>query len=445
MNSMTGVGDTIAAIATGAAPGGVGVVRVSGPAAVDIVSRVLTLPSGALSREIKFGVARDKSGGRLDEVLAFAMRAPKSFTGEDVAEIHGHGGTANMARLLAAVLAAGARAAEPGEFTRRAFENGKLDLPRAEALLAVIEAGSESALRISQDLLAGSLTAALDAVERQATEVLAEIEGSIDFPEDDLALRADGWVANVLATLSENCEVWSQQFIANKAMRDGVTVALLGEVNVGKSSLLNALVGRGRSLVASSPGTTRDYVEARVQWDGVAVTLVDTAGTRATLMDVSEVELAGIAAGQARGEIADVVLRISDKPQSELTNVDRTIFVRSKVDLDSAVVTASHEIATSAATGLGLDRLKTAVLKVAMLGAIDGYGGAVLITERQRLHALNAAGFFGAAARGVTDGLALEMAALDVRQGVQCLAQMRGREVTERVLDEVFARFCIGK
>lgn len=498
------LGDTIAAIATGAAPGGVGVVRVSGPRAVAAVAAVVGVAPAQLDRSVRYGIARDAAGARLDEVLAFAMRAPKSFTGEDVAEIHGHGGAVNMAQLLAAVLAQGVRAAEPGEFTRRAFENGKVDLTRAEALLAVIEAGSARALRVNQEMLSGALARALDVVEQRATEVLAEIEGCIDFPEDDLVLRENQWVRDELRALAGQCEQWVGSFSTGKALRNGITVALVGPVNVGKSSLLNALVGQRRALVSAQPGTTRDYVEARVEWDGVAVTIIDTAGQRSA---EDAIEAEGIALGVARAQTADVVLRVFDdaladddatdaNPEARVAGADtdalaasRWLYVRSKADLASAAgaggealgvtpgdapaapvssaarnssvhvlgvpgsrglpgalgATAANPIVTSATTGVGLDVLRARILAEANIGTADGDDGVMLITERQRARALEAARKFAAAHDGIAANLPIELVALEVRQAVHALAEMRGKEVTERVLDEVFARFCIGK
>ena len=273
--------ETIAAIATGAGAGGVGVIRVSGPRAIEIVSGVVGLAAEKLDRTVRYAVARDGLGARLDDVIVFAMRAPRSFTGEDVAELQGHGGPVNLAKLLRAVLERGARVAEPGEFSRRAFENGKLDLLRAEALLGVIEAGSERAWRIAQAQLAGSLGHRLAGLEERARGVLAELEGAIDFPEEDLEEQGGQWLRGELAALAGECADLVRSYHGGAALRNGVTVALVGATNVGKSSLLNALVGRDRALVSATPGTTRDYLEAQVEWDGVKVTLVDTAGWRA--------------------------------------------------------------------------------------------------------------------------------------------------------------------
>ncbi len=439
---MSGGDDTIAAIATAAGVGGVGIVRVSGPRAIAIVAEAIGVAAAELGREVRVAWARARDGERVDQVLAFAMRAPASFTGEDVAELHGHGGSHNLARLLAAVTERGARLAEPGEFTRRAVLNGKLDLLRAEALLEVIHAGSERALRLAQQNLGGRLGEAVIEVERRALEVLAELEGRIDFPEDDLDAKTEPWVERELADLAARCAKLASGFRHARAVGAGVTVALVGPVNVGKSSLLNALVGTERALVAAAPGTTRDYLEVRDEWDGVAVTIVDTAGTRAT---PDPIEARGIELGEQRVSGADVVVVVNDgvAPWDDGARyAARALVVRSKADLGGD---ARGALATSATTGAGLAELRRRVLALAGVAEREGREDAFVTTARQHALAI-AAGDALAAARGAfVAKRPAEVVALEVRQGVQALAQLRGLEVGERVLDEVFARFCIGK
>lgn len=451
--------ETIAAIATGAGAGGVGVIRVSGPRAIEIVSGVVGLVAEQLDRTVRYAVARDGAGARLDDVIVFAMRAPRSFTGEDVAELQGHGGPVNLAKLLRAVLERGARVAEPGEFSRRAFENGKLDLLRAEALLGVIEAGSERAWRIAQSQLAGSLGQRLGGLEERARGVLAELEGAIDFPEEDLEEQGGQWLHSELAALAGECADLVRSYHGGAALRNGITVALVGATNVGKSSLLNALVGRDRALVSATPGTTRDYLEAQVEWEGVKVTLVDTAGWRTTSVtaegDVAggrggdEIERAGIDLGRARAEEADVVLVISDGEQGEIDGSgfgQRAVRVRSKADLQpsgSGSGSGSEWLATSARTGQGIAALKLRVLE--LMGISEAVGdGELLVTERQRRLAETAQQAFERA------GAALlthprELVAYDIREGYKSLMEMRGTEVEDQLVDEIFARFCIGK
>ncbi len=444
-------GDTIAAIATAVGPGGVGIVRVSGPRAIEIVAATLGIEPPKLGREIRVGWAHDPMSARVDRVVAFAMRAPASFTGEDVAELQGHGGALNLGKLLACVIDRGARIAEPGEFTRRAVQNGKLDLPRAEALLAVIQAGSERAWRLAQLELSGRLGVAVEAIERRALQVLAELEGWIDFPEQDLEIRTIEWIAGEIGGVRESCAELAVGFRHGRAVTAGISVALVGPVNVGKSSLLNALVQSERAIVAPEPGTTRDWLEVATTWDGIAVTLVDTAGMRESagaidaIDPIDPIEQRGIALGEARVEGADVVVVVNDgvAPWNDGARYGaRAVVVRSKGDLGGA----THEaLVTSAKTGDGLGALRRRVLEVAGVADREGSEHPLLTTARQHALATTATTAFGAALEAWTAKRPPEIVAVELRTGVDALAELRGIEVGERVLDEVFSRFCIGK
>jgi tRNA modification GTPase len=439
----TGVADdTIAAIATAAGPGGVGIVRLSGPRALAIAAEVVGLPAAQLDRRVRVRWARGAVGERVDQVVAFAMRGPASFTGEDVAELQGHGGAQNLGQLLEAVVARGARVAEPGEFTRRAVANGKLDLVRAEALLEVIHAGSERAWRLAQVNLGGRLGAGVAAIEQRALRVLAELEGWIDFPEEDLEPQSRSWIEAELGALGASCAALEGGFRHGRAVSRGIAAALVGPVNVGKSSLLNALVGSERALVAEAPGTTRDWLETGAVWHGIAVTLIDTAGQRDT---ADPVERRGIALGEERVATADVVVVVNDgvAPWDRGARYGaRSLVVRSKADLGGE---AAESLATSAATGQGLDELRRRILEVAGVADREGAEHAFVTTARQHAMAAAAADAFAAGLELWRAGRPLELVAVELRQGSRALAQLRGVEVGDRVLDEVFARFCIGK
>jgi tRNA modification GTPase len=431
-------GDTIAAVATATGVGGIGVVRVSGPGALAIVGAVtgeVALPDRRAQRV----VVRDRGGRRLDDGLALAMRGPRSFTGEDVVELHVHGGAINLGAVLGAVVAAGARVAEPGEFTRRALAAGKIDVVRAEAMLAVVGAQSERAWALAQRNLAGELSAAVAGLRAEAIALLAEVEAGLDFPDEDLTPAAIDEVRARAAGLAGACSRLAGSFGAGRALVQGMVVALVGAVNAGKSSLLNALVGHERALVSDEPGTTRDYVEARVEWRGVAVTLVDTAGLRDGGLAL---EVAGRELGQRRAAEADVVLAIVG-PGDGAPAVDaRTIVVASKCDLGG--VMPAGALPTSAMTGAGLEALRAAVL--ARVGVVDDVesGSAVVLSERQRAAAVEAAARFAAAAE-LPAAIVPEVRALELRAGAVALAALVGEQVGEDVLDALFARFCIGK
>jgi tRNA modification GTPase len=441
-----GADDTIAAIATAAGPGGVGIVRLSGPRAIAIAAAVVGLADAHLDRRVRVRWALDARGARVDQVVAFAMRGPASFTGEDVAELQGHGGAQNLGKLLEAVVARGARIAEPGEFTRRAVANGKLDLVRAEALLEVIHAGSERAWRLAQANLGGRLGAGAAAIEQRALRVLAEIEGWIDFPEEDLEARSREWIEAEVQALGASCAALRDGFRQGRAVSRGIAAALVGPVNVGKSSLLNALVGSERALVAEAPGTTRDWLEVGAVWNEISVTLIDTAGQR----DTSDpIERRGIALGEERVASADVVVVVNDGiaawDRGERYG-GRSIVVRSKADLGGgAAGPGPGALATSTVTGQGLDELRVRILEVAGVADREGAEHAFVTTARQHALAAAAGAAFTAGLELWRAGRPLELVAVELRQGSQALAQLRGVEVGDRVLDEVFARFCIGK
>ena len=431
--------DTIAAIATAAGVGGVGIVRLSGPRAIEIAQALVGFEP---TREVRVGWAHDARGARIDQVIAFAMRGPRSFTGEDVAELHGHGGSHNLSKLLECAVERGARIAEPGEFTRRAVANGKLDLLRAEALLEVIHAGSERAWRLAQQNLAGQLGARVTELEGRALRVLAEIEGSIDFPEDDLQTQEATWIDTELEAVRAGCARLADGFRHGRAVSQGISVALVGPVNVGKSSLLNALVGSERALVAAEPGTTRDWLEVQTTWNGIAVTLIDTAGRRD---DAGTIERRGIELGEQRVATADVVVVVNDgvAPWDDGARYEaRAVVVRSKADLGGD---SRGAIATSATTGEGLDALRARVLAVAGVAEREGSEHAVVTTARQQALAAQARDAFAAALEVWRTKRPPEVVAVEIRSGTHTLAQLRGVEVGDRVLDEVFARFCIGK
>jgi tRNA modification GTPase len=439
--------DTIAALATPVGAGGVGIVRISGPVAAEIVGTLLGRAPGSFpDRLLVHGVARDSEGFRLDDVLAVVMRGPRSFTGEDVAEVHGHGGAMNMSRLLRAVIAAGARHAEAGEFTRRAFENGKLDLTRAEAILDVIEASSERAWRLAQAQLEGGLGVALTGFRARATELLAEVEACIDFPEEGEEYLGHHEVAAKARGLSVDIARLAGTFTLGKALREGIEVAIMGPVNAGKSSLFNRLAGRARAIVDASPGTTRDFVEISVVWDGIPVTLIDTAGDREA---ESPVERQGIEMGRLRAAQADLRLHLhsAEEPVPAMPPVPsgtgKELHIVGKGDLLRSSETAL--LVTSAQTGAGIDALKRAILEEVCGGAVESDDGHVVTSERQRTLLEAAAGGLARAAEGVETGAPTEVLALELREATQRLAEIVGETVGEEVLDELFSRFCIGK
>ena len=439
--------ETIAACATAAGTGGVAIVRVSGPAALVIASAVTGVDAEAWGdrRLVRVAIV-DRAGRRLDDGLAVAMRGPRSFTGEDVVELHVHGGAINVGIVMGAVVSAGARLAEPGEFTRRALEAGKVTVAEAEAMLAVVSAPSSRAWVLAQDQLGGALARVVTAQRAAAATVLAELEARVDFPEEGLAPADVGALGGELERLAAAAATLERSFATGRVLGDGVVVAVVGAVNAGKSALVNALVGAERVLVADEPGTTRDYVEVRTVWDGVAVTLVDTAGERAAVADV---ERRGIALGRARAAQADLRLHVLGPGDSIPAEAGvgaaggGELRVASKGDL--GWVTPAGMLVTSAVTGQGIQELRRELIAFVGLADDAEAGSAVLLTERQRAAAELARRGFQAGAAGLLSGAPLELVAVDVRSAATALASLEGDEVGEDVLDQLFARFCIGK
>lgn len=439
--------DTIAAIAT--AGGAIGIVRVSGSQAAAIGARVLRGSPALESHQIRRCVAVDAQGRRLDEVLAIWMRGPRSFTGEDVLELQGHGGQATSQGLLAAVCAAGARPAAPGEFTRRAFRAGRLSLLQAEAVAEVVAARGSSAARLAQAGLAGELDAAVGRVEEEILGLLAQVEAGIDFPEEGLAPVGRDALAGRVRGTAEALVRAAAKHSVYRAGRDGAEVAIVGLTNVGKSSLLNALAGRERALVSERPGTTRDVVEVRMTWAGEPVLLLDTAGLAE---GDDELEQRGMALGLARAEAADLRIVVVDGSQPESERETRLLasygaprlVVQAKSDLPAARPLRAGALAVSSKTGVGLDSLPARVLE--LLG-LAGLGDDALVpqTVRQQRGLEVAAGTLERAARLLENAEPLEVVSVELEAARAALLELRGLGASEEVLEVVFRTFCIGK
>jgi tRNA modification GTPase len=457
--------DTIAAIATPLGEGGLGVIRLSGPAAVPVARMTFRDRHGHVleqfpAHRVRLGYMIDPcTGAKLDEVLITYMPAPRSYTREDVMEISAHGGMGVLAQILAGLVRAGARLAEPGEFTKRAFLNGRLDLTQAEAVIDLIHAQTEASQRLALAQLEGQLSQRIHGLRDELLEVLAYVEGAMEFPEDDLDLLpwahllakmqdVQARMANLLAT-----------FHTGRVLRDGLQVVIVGRPNVGKSSLFNALLAANRAIVTPIPGTTRDLLEEVVNLRGIPFRLVDTAGLR-TSGDVIEQE--GIARARASLEMADLVLLVLDNSEP-LQAADEealaavqgkpTQVVLNKADLPTALdwrevegqVPNGRVVAVSCKEARGLDALIAAMVRLVMQGAEGPREGAML-TKLRHWEALQHAGdAVNRALQGMEAGLSGEFIALDLREGLEWLGEIVGLNYTEDLLDKIFSEFCIGK
>ena len=452
--------DTIAAVATAVAPGqgGIAVIRLSGPMAQRVVRTITVFPGSQewLSHRVLYGhvVAAD-GHERLDEVLVLVMLAPRSFTAEDVVEIHCHGGVIAVQRVMARVLEQpGVRRALPGEFSQRAVLNGRLDLTRAEAITDLVSARSQRAAQLAMAGLDGGIQRRVVALRERLLDQLSELEARVDF-EDDLP-PLDG-----RALLEELQEVRATllELVADgargAALRTGLRVALVGRPNVGKSSLLNRLSRRERAIVTDLPGTTRDLLESEIVLEGVPITLLDTAGIRAT---TDEVEQLGIARSHDALASADVVLLLFDLAAGwtvedqalyeQIPGAVPRLLVGNKLDLtnsaaEGAPSSPALDVRLSAQTGDGESALVQALL--AQCGSLSEQPLLIALNQRQSDLAARAAEALQRSEEVAAQGLPWDFWTIDLRQAIQSLGEITGEELTEAVLDRIFSRFCIGK
>jgi len=432
--------DTIAAVATPPGRGGIGIIRLSGPAVSQIAAQVAgELPSPRVARFARF---KDARGEAVDEGLVLYFAAPHSYTGEDVLELHGHGGPVVMHMLLGACLDAGARLAEPGEFTRRAFLEGRLDLAQAEAVADLIDAASQEAARSALRSLSGEFSAAIEALRDALVELRALTEAQLDFPEEELDSLDRDDAARRLAQVHRALDDVLSRSRQGSLLRSGVHAVLAGAPNVGKSSLLNRLAGEERAIVTPIPGTTRDALREPVHIEGVAVVLIDTAGLRASN---DEVERIGIARTRQELERADVVLAVHDvtagSPGLEAmpSNVAR-IDVYNKLDLRPGFQPPDGAVAVSAKTGAGLADLRQAILRAAGWAAS---GESVFLARERHVRALSEAAEH--LRRAAKETGRWELFAEELRLAHERLSHITGAFTADDLLGEIFGRFCIGK
>ena len=434
--------DTIAALATPPGRGGIGIVRVSGPAVPHIAAAVLgRLPK---PRVASFGAFVDARGERVDEGIAIFYPAPHSYTGEDVLELQGHGGPVVAQAVLGAVLDAGARLAEPGEYTRRAFLNGKLDLAQAEAVADLIDAASREAARSALRSLAGEFSAAIGQLAAGLTELRALTEAMLDFPEEEIdGLHRDDAQAR-LARLRDALQDVLARSRQGSLLRAGIHVVFAGRPNVGKSSLLNRLAGEERAIVTAVPGTTRDALRESIQIEGVPIVIVDTAGLRES---ADEVERIGMARARSELEGADVVLEVleagrREPPAGPLPAAASRLTVINKIDLVAGAVAGRQgdAIHVSAKTGAGLDALRQGLLEAA---GWSTRGESVFLARERHLRALDVARRHLEAA--AAQGAQWEFFAEELRLAQEALGAISGRISADELLGEIFSRFCVGK
>ncbi len=460
--------DTIAAIATSAGDGGIGIVRVSGMSALAIADSMIVTKSGIepskfRSHTMHYGWAVEAPGrsspgpGCIDEVLVTVMRAPRSFTREDTVEINCHGGAVALRKVLQTVLDRGARLAEPGEFTRRAFLNGRIDLSQAEAVLDIIRAKTDEALAMGMRQLSGALSARVDRLREKLIDALSVIEANIDFPEDDITPADTGMIREKLLTAEKELRSMLAGADFGRIVREGVNVAICGMPNAGKSSLLNAVLQKERSIVTPVAGTTRDIVEDFVDIRGIPVRLSDTAGL---LKPRGPVERKSVAKARDCIKSADIVVLVfdgckrlgaGDRAIISLVRGKKTIAVINKIDLirklkrEDIPGTFLDIVEVSAKKMRNLDALESAIFSCAAGADMTSREPSFVGNIRHAECLKKSLGFVSGAMGCVAEDLPPEFAAQEIKDALSCLDDLLGKRFSEDLLESIFGRFCIGK
>ena len=465
--------DTIAAIATPLIPSAIGILRLSGPGAVEVVDRVFTPFRGGLmgsrpDHTLVYGALRDREGRVIDHCLGTVSRAPHSYTGEDTAELQCHGSPAALTLGLEALFAAGARQARPGEFTQRAFLNGKLDLTRTEAVADLIHAETPAAARQAAGQLGGALERAVDGIYDGLTDLCAHFHAVLDYPDEDIEPFELEELSAALAGAAERLDRLAATYHRGRLLNEGIPCAIVGLPNAGKSTLFNALLGYERAIVTPVPGTTRDTVEERVSFGGVLLRLIDTAGLRDADDEAERLGVERSRAAMERAELIFVVVDSAAEPGEtngrelvELLHLVMDtgkpwIWIGSKCDLSGAVACSvgkvgkgrgtapTASVCLSAATGNGMDQLEQAVAAVFPQDT-DAQTGAMLTNVRQAEAAGRARAAIQRGADALRSGLSPDAVVADVEEALSALGELTGRTVREDVTARVFERFCVGK
>lgn len=473
--------DTICAIATPTGEGGIGIIRISGPNATDIAAKIVrlrtnrrlgTLPSHTLHLADIVSTSHPEPADHsssavtqeriIDEGLVVYMKGPHSFTAEDVVEFHCHGSMTVLQRVCESCVAAGARLAQPGEFTKRAFLNGRLDLSQAEAVLDTIKAKSEFALTIAQRQLRGELGRYVQELRSVLVALLSRVEAGIDFSEEDISFVSQGDLISGLRNTAHRIQKLLDTAQTGRALRDGIRVVLAGQPNVGKSSLLNSLIHDDRAIVTDVPGTTRDLIEEAVVWNGLPITLVDTAGLRDTT-DVVEQE--GIRRSKDAQALGDLIVHVVDAVEVQKTEAPtfpvpipgtKYLVVLNKVDLLAPFTRRpffemlegrlqQRILPVSTLTGEGLEELKVAITSRFLTLSFEANEGVVVTNVRHRVALQRAFTAIMQALSSIEGGTLAELVSVDLHEAADALGEIVGSITSDDILERIFSEFCIGK
>ncbi len=457
--------DTIAAISSAVGEAGIGIVRLSGKKSIDIANKIFKglnnkQLANAENRKMVYGhIIDNKSNKIVDEVLIVSMKAPHTYTREDMVEIYCHGGIIPVKKILELLLNKGARLAEPGEFTKRAFLNGRLDLSQAEAVIDVIRAKTDKSHEVSMSQLEGSLSKKVSSIRDIVLSMVAHVEVTIDFPEDDIEEVTYEELQDSANTVIEEIQKLLITSDRGKILREGLNTVILGKPNVGKSSLLNALLRENRAIVTDIPGTTRDIIEEYLNIDGIPLKIIDTAGIRET---EDLVEKIGVDRAKETVESADLIIAIFDVSRDlshedhsiiELIKDKKTIILLNKTDLQNKYTQDHLErlledediISTSIINEVGIDLLEENIKKLFYSGEIEIDSSLVITNLRHKKQLDKALENMESALNDIKDHVPLDCIEVDLRDCWENLGEISGDTISEDILDKIFSEFCIGK
>jgi tRNA modification GTPase len=445
-------GETIAAIATPPGEGAIAVIRVSGDLAVAKVAKVFSGPIHSFTSHMaRLGRIISLQGEMVDEVVVIVMRAPKSYTAEETVEIHCHGGSLITRRVFETILSAGVRSAMPGEFTARAFLNGKIDLSQAEAIQEIISAKNDLALKAAENHLQGALSKKITFFQKQLVDIAAHLEAWVDFPEEGIEFSSMDTLLATLNDIKNQMSLLCNTFHEGKIMKEGLSLCLAGSPNVGKSSLMNALLGKNRAIVTDIPGTTRDLLEADLRLGDLHFTLFDTAGIRET---EEVIEKEGIKRSRQAMETADLILLVLDSEQG-ISSQDqellkkaprhKTIVVWNKIDMASSHEPPKSAVSISAKEGTGLHELTEAIEKLIWKKGPPSKEEVVITTQRHQEALKRGADALSTLITGLENGVSPEFLASDMRVILTELGTIIGVDISEEILSAIFSKFCVGK
>jgi tRNA modification GTPase len=455
--------DTIAAVATSLGESGISIIRVSGKNALKIVNSIFKGKNGRTLEDIKtytmrYGYIIDKEKNEIiDEVIVSFMKGPKSFTAEDTVEINCHGGIISTNKVLEEVVKAGARIAEPGEFTKRAFLNGRIDLSQAEAVIDIIRAKTELSMKSALAQSEGRISREIKSLREKLLGIIAHIEATVDFPEEDLEETTAHIIEKQLKDIIEKVENLLNSANEGKIIREGLNAVIVGKPNVGKSSLLNALLMEKRAIVTDIPGTTRDIIEEFININGIPVKIIDTAGIRET-DDI--VEKIGVEKSREKINEADLIILMLDASKNldkeDIEIIDyikdkKYVVLLNKSDLENKInkkdikeLNSEYVIEISAKTGEGIENLKEAIKHLFFKGEITAKD--TLITNtRHKESLLRAKESLNAGLLALNNTMAIDLASIDLKQAFASLGEITGETLEEDIIDKIFSEFCIGK